>query len=83
VAHVPNQPSTAYWYAATSWDGVYRSTDDGLTWFLINTGLTDLSMSSIGLDETGNGVLAGTGYGGVYRSSAVSNQSTKNVGGLI
>jgi photosystem II stability/assembly factor-like uncharacterized protein len=35
-------------YAATKTFGVYRSTDDGLTWTAINNGITNLNMSRSG-----------------------------------
>jgi hypothetical protein len=35
-------------YAATKAFGVYRSTDDGLTWTAINNGITNLNMSRSG-----------------------------------
>lgn len=51
---------------ARSW-GIYRSTDQGLTWKPVNTGLTTMSIS--GLAASGTTILA-TGYQGeVFRST--------------
>jgi len=45
-------------YAATSDSGVFRSFDKGATWKAVNTGLNDLSVSSLCLGS--NRIIAGT-----------------------
>jgi hypothetical protein len=47
--------------------GVYRSTDNGVSWSLVNNGLTDLRLFEI-LSPDGANLLAG-GVGGVYLST--------------
>ena len=66
-------------YAGTATDGLFASTDDGNTWFTLNSGIETIDVNTI---DTLNGYLfAGTGYG-IYRSSdwGITWQSLPNAG---
>jgi len=52
-------------FAATN-DGVYRSSNNGLNWQLVNSGLTNQSVTSLAV--LGSTVFAGT-YGGLFKST--------------
>ena len=53
-------------FAATSYDGVYQSTDNGTTWFSANTGMGPKDVRAI--TATGASTLiAGSHYVGIYR----------------
>lgn len=52
-------------YAGTE-GGVFRSTDDGVSWIAANTGIPNAAIYS--LDVTGANILAGTGWFGMFRS---------------
>jgi ligand-binding sensor domain-containing protein len=54
-------------FAGTS-KGIFRSTDDGLSWTQLNSGLTDTTVLSIAVDADGE-CFAGTLSGGVFRST--------------
>jgi photosystem II stability/assembly factor-like uncharacterized protein len=54
--------------------GVVRSTDGGTTWQQVRSGLTDTTVTSLGVNPQGY-IFAGTTTGGVYRSV----QSTTSV----
>jgi photosystem II stability/assembly factor-like uncharacterized protein len=54
-------------FAGTQYNGVYSSTDDGITWNAINNGITDGSISSLAI--SGSSLFAGTKAGGVFRST--------------
>lgn len=49
-------------------DGVFRSTDNGDNWAHINNGLTDLSVSSLAINQSGH-LFAGTDGSGVFNST--------------
>ena len=66
-------------YAGTATDGLFASTDDGNTWYPLNSGIETIDVNTI---DTLNGYLfAGTGYG-IYRSSdwGITWQSLPNAG---
>ena len=48
-------------------DGVYRSTDDGLNWFAVNTGFENTSVGILATD--GKRLYASTGNSGLYCST--------------
>lgn len=48
--------------------GIYRSTNNGATWKLSNTGLTSLNVRAVQFAPRGTAVFAGTHDGGVFRS---------------
>ena len=53
-------------FVAVDYGGVYRSTDNGATWAVVNNGLSDTSMTS--LSAFGSSLFAGTRTG-LYRST--------------
>lgn len=65
-------------FAGTSGDGVYRSSNSGINWIQVNTGLTNTAIQS--LTASGTNLYAGT-FSGVFRTS---NNGTNwiNTGGL-
>jgi hypothetical protein len=60
--------------------GVYRSTNNGATWTLVNNGLTDLRITSL-VSPDGTNLFAG-GAGGVYLSTDNGNNWTSVGTGL-
>ncbi len=50
-----------------TYDGVFRSTDNGGIWAQVNTGLTNTSVCSLTINSSGH-IFAGTCGGGVFRS---------------
>src|SRR5438445_605362 len=58
-------------YAGTYGDGVFRSADGGATWNPLNDGLTNLNISVLAIDASGNFLHAGTPAGVFdYQNSA-------------
>jgi photosystem II stability/assembly factor-like uncharacterized protein len=55
-------------YAGTDGEGVFRSTDNGLSWSPANAGLADLSVTSLVAAQTSGTLYAGTRTGGVFKS---------------
>ncbi len=53
-------------YAGTLSRGVFVSLDRGLSWSPFNTGLTEISVSSLAIDASGTRIFAGTNGGGVF-----------------
>ncbi len=52
--------------------GVFRSTDKGTSWTMSDSGLSDVTLSSLAVSTSGSGtptVFAGTMSGGVFRST--------------
>ena len=71
IIHRPAEPQgdwhSGVLYAGTNGAGVFQSTDGGLHWLEVNSGLGDLRVQVLVLDSSGTGALyAGTG-GGIYR----------------
>ncbi|MFA7362071.1 MAG: T9SS type A sorting domain-containing protein [Candidatus Kapaibacterium sp.] len=54
-------------YAATYYNGIYRSTNNGVNWVQINSGLLSLSIGCI--TELNGDLFVGTKSNGVYKSS--------------
>ena len=54
-------------YAATEYDGVYFSTDRGLSWDPLNDGLDYKKMLRLALDTENNILFAGTDGGGAWK----------------
>ena len=52
-------------FVGTGGDGVFMSTDNGITWTQVNTGLTNKSVASLTIADIY--IFAGTFGGGVYR----------------
>ncbi len=66
-------------FAGTEGAGVFRSTNDGLNWTGVNSGLTDYEVYSLVISDTT--IFAGTLGGGVLRSSVNNiNWSEANTG---
>jgi len=61
VAIDPDNSGTLY--AGTSDQGIFRSVDGGTRWAPFNTGLTNLSISTLSIDRTGTRLHAGTAAG--------------------
>jgi len=66
-------------FAGSYSDGVYRSTDDGVTWTQVNNGLNNLTIW--GLAVSGDTLYAGTGMG-AYRSTDNGDNWTDISNGL-
>lgn len=71
AAFVPSGSTTPYVYAAIPGTGIYRSTNDGDTWSLANTGLPDLSAKYLALVDEKT-VFASSG-GWIYRTTDAGN----------
>ena len=68
-------------FAGTSYDGVYRSTDNGTTWEQANTGMgpKDIRAITTGSSST---LIAGSHYSGLYQSTDLGLSWNKNVSGI-
>lgn len=64
---VVSEPSEIY--VATYGGGVFKSTDDGMTWKAINNGLTPRNISGIAVDVTNTAVLYAASNSGLYKTS--------------
>ncbi|MEJ2535781.1 MAG: hypothetical protein P8048_01765 [Calditrichia bacterium] len=54
-------------YAGTSVEGLYASTDDGLSWIALNAGIENLEVTAVARNQQGY-LLAATFGGGVFHS---------------
>jgi len=68
-------------YAATSYDGVYKSTDFGLNWIPSNEGMGPKNIRALTLTDQSN-LLAGTHYVGMYRSTDFGMSWNKSQAGF-
>ena len=66
-------------FAGMYGSGVFRSTDDGITWQVWNDSLTNRSVECLGSDSDGN-LLAGTNYSGVYRFAFPASNPEVTIG---
>lgn len=70
VIHRPAEPQgdwhSGVLYAGTNGAGVFQSTDGGLHWLEVNSGLGDLRVQVLTLDSSGAGALYAGTRGGVY-----------------
>src|ERR671935_229329 len=55
-------------FVGTQGGGVFRSTDNGDSWTLVDTGLTNTYVAALTVSPSGD-VYAGTWGGGVFRST--------------
>jgi ligand-binding sensor domain-containing protein len=62
------QNSSDYIYCCQYQEGIYRSTDSGFTWKLVNLDLTDLTVTSLCLDQEEH-IIVGTYKGRIFRSN--------------
>ncbi len=68
VAVDPATPSTVY--VGTTTSGVWRSTDRGMNWTHVYSGLTELTVYALVVDPSNRSTIyAGTYEGGVFRST--------------
>jgi len=63
-------------FIGSTHNGVFRSTNLGLSWVNVSTGLSDASILSLAIDTRGR-IYAGTNGAGVYRGSAVTFRTFK------
>lgn len=54
-------------YAGTGVEGLYASTDDGLSWLPLNAGIENLEVTAVAKNQQGY-LLAATFGGGIFRS---------------
>lgn len=75
--------ATNIMYASTLWNGIQKSTDGGLTWAPINSGINYPITFSITVDPTSPGTLyLGTAAGGVYKSINGGAYWTQKIQGM-
>src|SRR5262245_27917922 len=65
----PSSPTTLY--AGTASDGgVYKSTNGGVSWTAVNSGLSSTTVLALAIDRSMPAILyAGTSGGGVFKST--------------
>lgn len=68
-------------FAGTYFRGIYRSTDDGKSWELINDGLNYTWMTGIAINSSDH-LFASTWFGGVYKSEDNGNTWRQLISGL-
>jgi photosystem II stability/assembly factor-like uncharacterized protein len=68
-------------FMATSYDGVYKSTDDGFTWTPANRGMGPKDARAIAVSNSST-LIAGTHYVGMYRSTDLGLSWNKSVTGF-
>ena len=68
-------------YMATSYDGVYKSTNQGNIWMPFNTDMGGKDVRSLTVTNSST-LLAGTHYAGLYRSTIGSAGWNKSMAGL-
>mgnify|MGYP003349258574 FL=1 len=64
--------SSGHIFAGTEVDGLFRSTDNGVSWSQINSGLTDGTIFSLALNSSGK-IFAGTNQSGIFTSTNNGN----------
>ncbi len=73
--------SSGHIFVGVDTNGVYRSTDNGVSFTQVNNGFTVGSITSIAIKSTGE-IFAGTRWGGVFRSTNNGDNWTQVVTGL-
>ncbi len=68
-------------FAATSYDGVYKSTDFGSTWFSSNVGMGPKDARVLAVTNSST-LIAGTNYVGIYRSTDLGLNWYKSMSGF-
>jgi photosystem II stability/assembly factor-like uncharacterized protein/surface antigen len=75
----PQTPSILY--AGTFGGGIFKSTNGGTNWTAVNTGLTNLEVTSLAIDpQTPNTLYAGTGSGIFKSTDGGANWTAINTG---
>jgi photosystem II stability/assembly factor-like uncharacterized protein len=69
-------------FAATSYDGVYESTNGGLNWSSANTGMGPKDVRAITATNSST-LIAGTNYVGIYRSTDLGSTWNKSITGFL
>ena len=78
----PNQNQTVY--AGSYVSGVYKTYDQGDTWYQQNAGLGNLKIQSLAIHPTNSNIVyAGTYGGGIYKSSTNGNGWDASNGGVL
>ena len=71
-------------YAGSYVSGVYKTTDEGNTWYQMNNGLGNLKIQSLATHPTNSNIVyAGTYGGGIYKSSNAGASWTAVNGGVL
>ncbi len=75
IDHSAGDPVFGTVYAATAGSGVFRSTDGGLSWTAVNTGLSDQVITSLAREPVPQAgipitLFAGTSTGNLFRSDS-------------
>jgi len=68
-------------FAGTYFDGIYRSTDDGKSWELVNNGLNYTWITDIAINSSDH-LFASTWFGGVYKSEDNGDTWRQLISGL-
>jgi photosystem II stability/assembly factor-like uncharacterized protein len=68
-------------FAATSYDGVYKSADGGLNWIPANEGMGPKEVRALTVTNSST-LIAGTHYVGIYRSTDMGVSWNKSVSGF-
>lgn len=78
----PNQNQTVF--AGSYVSGVYKTYDQGDTWYRQNVGLGNLKIQSLAIHPTDSKIVfAGTYGGGIYRSTTGGNDWQASNGGVL
>ncbi len=57
-------------YSGSNNLGVYKTTDGGMTWFVVNTGITNTQVQALAISQNNTQTLyVGTATGGVYKTT--------------
>jgi hypothetical protein len=69
-------------YAATEKGGVLRSTDNGITWESVGSGLTINNVQSLAIHQANGRIFAGTDGRGVFRSEPTTTAVDETIAEL-
>jgi photosystem II stability/assembly factor-like uncharacterized protein len=68
-------------FMGTSYDGVYKSTDNGSTWTAANEGMGPKNVRAV-ISTESSSLIAGSHYVGVYRSTDMGTEWIKSMSGF-